>query len=64
MRGAMLYGPRDVRFEERDAPTIVKPTDAIVRLVSPPPAADRSRVKLGACIWYERGGVAPTIMPR
>jgi threonine dehydrogenase-like Zn-dependent dehydrogenase len=22
MQGAILYGPRDVRFEERDAPTI------------------------------------------
>ena len=26
MRGAVLYGPRDVRFEERDAPTIIEPT--------------------------------------
>ena len=32
MRGAVLYGPRDVRFEERPAPTIIEPTDAIVRL--------------------------------
>src|SRR5438477_7825370 len=32
MRGAMLYGPRDVRFEERHAPMIVKPTDAIIRM--------------------------------
>jgi threonine dehydrogenase-like Zn-dependent dehydrogenase len=32
MRGAVLYGPRDVRFEERTAPTIVEPTDAVVRL--------------------------------
>ena len=32
MRGAVLYGPGDVRFEERDAPTIIKPTDAIIRL--------------------------------
>ncbi len=32
MRGAVLYGPRDVRFEERDAPKIVEPTDAIVRI--------------------------------
>src|SRR5881397_3993542 len=30
MRGAVLYGPRDVRFVERDAPRIVKPTDAII----------------------------------
>ena len=32
MRGAVLYGPRDVRFEEREAPKITKPTDAIIRL--------------------------------
>ena len=33
MRGAVLYGPRDVRFEERDEPKILKPTDAIIRLL-------------------------------
>src|SRR5918995_2446290 len=27
----MLYGPRDVRFEERPDPTITEPTDAIIR---------------------------------
>src|SRR5437016_5768995 len=32
MRGAVLYGPRDVRFEERDTPKIVEPTDAIIRI--------------------------------
>src|SRR5918912_316347 len=32
MRGAVLYGPRDVRFEERPDPTIIEPTDAIIRL--------------------------------
>src|SRR5439155_4940137 len=32
MRGAVLYGPRDVRFEERDAPTIIEPTDAVIRM--------------------------------
>ena len=31
MKGAVLYGPRDVRFEERSTPKIVEPTDAIVR---------------------------------
>ncbi len=31
MRGAVLYGPRDVRFEKRDDPKILKPTDAIIR---------------------------------
>src|ERR671914_314208 len=32
MRGTMLYGPRDVRFEELPDPTIVEPTDAIISL--------------------------------
>ena len=32
MKGTVLYGPGDVRFEERPDPTIVEPTDAIVRL--------------------------------
>src|SRR2546423_7940369 len=32
MLGTVLYGPRDVRFEERDIPKISKPTDAILRL--------------------------------
>src|SRR3712207_6318220 len=32
MRGAVLYSPRDVRFEERPDPTIIEPTDAIIRL--------------------------------
>jgi len=32
MRGAVIYGPRDVRLEVRDDPTIVEPTDAIIRL--------------------------------
>ncbi len=32
MLGAVLYGARDIRFEERDAPKITQPTDAVVRL--------------------------------
>src|SRR5690348_4547535 len=32
MRGTVLYGPRDVRFEERESPRIVEPTDAIIRI--------------------------------
>jgi hypothetical protein len=27
MRGTTLYGPCDVRYEERAVPTIIKPTD-------------------------------------
>src|ERR1700709_2842121 len=32
MRGVILHAPGDVRVEERDNPTIVEPTDAIIRL--------------------------------
>ena len=34
MRATMLYGPRDVRFEDRPDPTIVEPTDAIISLAA------------------------------
>src|ERR687885_635093 len=32
MRGAVLYGPGEVRFEDRETPKIVEPTDAIIRI--------------------------------
>jgi threonine dehydrogenase-like Zn-dependent dehydrogenase len=32
MRGAVLHAPGDIRLEVRDDPTIVEPTDAIIRL--------------------------------
>src|SRR3954449_2723476 len=30
MRGTVLYGPRDIRFEDREDPRIERPTDAII----------------------------------
>lgn len=47
MRGAVLYGPRDVRFDERPDPTIVKPTDAILRL--------SATCVCGSDLWPYRG---------
>lgn len=32
MQGAVLYGPRDVRFEDRESPRIENPTDAVIRI--------------------------------
>jgi threonine dehydrogenase-like Zn-dependent dehydrogenase len=32
MRGTVLYGPRDIRYEDRETPKVVEPTDAIVRM--------------------------------
>ena len=34
MRGAMLYGTRDLRFEERPDPKIVDPADALIRVAA------------------------------
>src|SRR2546429_1077061 len=47
MRGAVLYGPRDVRFEERDEPTIIEPTDAVIRL--------SATCVCGSDLWSYRG---------
>jgi len=47
MHGTVLYGPRDVRFEEREDPKIVEPTDAILRL----PAT----CVCGSDLWPYRG---------
>jgi len=47
MRGAVLHGPRDVRFEERPVPTIVKPTDAIIRIAA--------ACVCGSDLWPYRG---------
>jgi threonine dehydrogenase-like Zn-dependent dehydrogenase len=47
MRGTVLYGPRDVRFEEREDPKIIEPTDAIIRL----PAT----CVCGSDLWPYRG---------
>jgi threonine dehydrogenase-like Zn-dependent dehydrogenase len=34
MRGIVMYGPGDVRVEEREDPKIVEPTDVIIRLTA------------------------------
>src|SRR6266403_1096751 len=47
MLGTVLYGPRDVRFEERDTPTILKPTDAIIRM--------SATCVCGSDLWSYRG---------
>src|ERR671929_2402012 len=56
MKSAVLYGPRDVRFEERPAPTIVEPTDAVVRI--------SATCVCGSDLWPYRGiGVGPDAAP-
>lgn len=47
MKGTVLYGPRDVRFEERPEPRIEKPTDAIIRM--------SATCVCGSDLWPYRG---------
>jgi threonine dehydrogenase-like Zn-dependent dehydrogenase len=47
MRGAVLYGPGDVRFEERAVPTIQHPTDTIIRIAA--------TCVCGSDLWPYRG---------
>jgi threonine dehydrogenase-like Zn-dependent dehydrogenase len=47
MKGAVLHGPRDVRFEERAAPIIQKPTDAIISITA--------TCVCGSDLWPYRG---------
>ncbi len=47
MRGAVIHGPRDVRFEERPAPRIEKPTDAVIRIAA--------ACVCGSDLWPYRG---------
>jgi len=47
MRGAVLYGPGDVRFEERASPAILKPTDATIRIAA--------TCVCGSDLWPYRG---------
>jgi threonine dehydrogenase-like Zn-dependent dehydrogenase len=54
MRGAVLYGPGDVRFEERADPTIVEPTDAVIRM--------SATCVCGSDLWPYRG-ISPTAEP-
>jgi threonine dehydrogenase-like Zn-dependent dehydrogenase len=56
MRGAVLYAPYDVRLDEREDPTIVEPTDAIIRL--------SATCVCGSDLWPYRGiETMPTSVP-
>ncbi|MEJ2192529.1 MAG: zinc-dependent alcohol dehydrogenase family protein [Nitrospirota bacterium] len=54
MKGAVLYGARDLRFEERNAPKIIKPTDAIIRIAA--------TSVCGSDLWPYRG-ISPVTEP-
>jgi threonine dehydrogenase-like Zn-dependent dehydrogenase len=51
MKGAVLYGPHDVRYVDREDPTIVEPTDVIIRL--------SATCVCGSDLWPYRGIDAP-----
>src|SRR3954467_5889218 len=54
MRGAVLYGTGDVRFEELPAPTIMAATDAIIRI--------SATCVCGSDLWPYRG-ISPVTTP-
>ncbi|MFB9619150.1 zinc-dependent alcohol dehydrogenase family protein [Brooklawnia cerclae] len=54
MFGAVIHAPGDVRYEERPDPTILEPTDAVVRTVA--------ACVCGSDLWRYRG-IAPVPKP-
>jgi len=47
MRGTVLYGPRDIRFEDRETPKVEQPTDAVIRMAA--------TCVCGSDLWPYRG---------
>jgi threonine dehydrogenase-like Zn-dependent dehydrogenase len=47
MRGAVIYGPGDVRVEQRDDPKVTEPADAVIRLAA--------TCVCGSDLWAWRG---------
>lgn len=47
MRGAVIYGPGDVRFEDRADPEIIEPGDAVIRMLA--------TCVCGSDLWDYRG---------
>lgn len=51
MRGVIMYGPGDVRVEEREDPRIQDPTDAVIKIVA--------ACVCGSDLWPYRGADTP-----
>lgn len=47
MKATVLYGPRDIRFEERETPKIMESTDAVIRMAA--------TCVCGSDLWPYRG---------
>src|SRR5579883_2662656 len=54
MQGTMMYGPRDIRFEDRPEPRITNPTDAVIRI--------SAACECGSDLWTYRG-IQPIAQP-
>ena len=54
MFATVMYGPRDVRFEQVEDPQIIQPTDAIIKL--------SATCTCGSDLWPYRG-LQPTDEP-
>ena len=54
MRGTVLYGPRDIRYEDRESPKIEQPTDAVIRIAA--------TCVCGSDLWPYRG-IQPVAQP-
>src|SRR5258707_13155350 len=54
MRGTVLYGTGDIRFEDTPEPKITKPTDSIIRLAA--------TCVCGSDLWSYRG-ISPVKEP-
>ena len=52
MKGTVLYGPGDIRFEDRQDPTIIEPTDVILKL--------SATCVCGSDLWPYRGIDTPS----
>ena len=55
MRATIIHGPGDIRVEDRDYPSIIRPTDAVVRVTA--------SCVCGSDLWPYRG-VRPTKEPK
>ena len=54
MKVSVIHGPRDIRFEEREYPKIIKPTDAIIKI--------SATCVCGSDLWPFRG-INPITQP-
>jgi len=47
MKGTVLYGPGDIRFEDQETPKIIEPADAVIRMAA--------TCVCGSDLWPYRG---------